>query len=249
MPPLSNQQKDRQADPYFIFAWIVLFLILSISIYFFNPPQESLGGFSFEKAVQDAINNRDNPEVVLTNLIPENEFLEWDSGKVKMVTWIPNSAVEYYNVGKFTKVRNFDMWLTAVPELRKKCEQWKLCDEPLTNRIEQLLGLPATASNNFFVEVWVDPNTVQRPAANPDVTKYDSIRFPEGSDEFKFWFLNNFNSSFDSTSFPWLRLGYTYDWSREGKVGLSEFVVIDKDQPDSVKVAAIYSTDSYCNCN
>jgi hypothetical protein len=100
-----------------------------------------------------------------------------------------------------------------------------------TRRFEQLLGLPPEDAKTHFSAIWVRPEDLERPAyawriSDPEGLKSFSTDDAPDS-EFKTWFDGNIIGTwFDSTYYPWTRLGYTYDWAPgSGEYGLSEFII------------------------
>ena len=134
------------------------------------------------------------------------------------------------------------VWVTAVPEVQEKCR--KFSDPDLALRLRQLIGLQPDAKFQYFVTMTVRSSDVFRPTADPTTTTEwpcsDSTQatcgefFPDwaGSDHIK-WIANQMLSSYiilephtGSYSYPWTRLGYTYDWKPVAdRYGASEYVV------------------------
>jgi hypothetical protein len=149
-----------------------------------------------------------------------------------------------------------DIFVTVVPELRDFC----LTTGPFQNRplrMEQLLGLAPNHGKDRqgkareFVELWVSPQDLFRPAPDPEITDHEagldfpsSGRFLSVSEEHIKWFNELKSISYEESGLPWTRLGYTYDWgSPESEIGLSEFVIR---QGANVKVFSITPTEEYC---
>jgi len=134
----------------------------------------------------------------------------------------------------------------VVPEIRDWFQSnGAIADTVL--RIEQLLGLPPCSDYSDFVEMWVDPADLFRPAPDNEITdKICELEFPAGTDEiYKQWFKDNFQHSYTSPGYPWTRLGYTYDWGpSQSEIGLSEFVIKNG---AAVIVKSVISTQSYLN--
>lgn len=185
----------------------------------------------------------------LTAISPSNKKLVWKKfGKddyVKMVTWTSWDGYSK-SIGKEIPVTR-EVWATAVPDLLDFCakkENFK--GTPKILRLEQLLGLPPNNNKTRFIELWVKPSDMFRPA--PDAEIEDSkaeLDFPKNAkDEHKKWIESLKASSYEKDGYPWTRLGYTYDWGNpESEVGLSEFVI----QKDSkIYVEADIPNDTYC---
>ena len=135
-----------------------------------------------------------------------------------------------------------DVWVTAVPEVQQKCQAYTGPD--LALRLRQLLGLQPDAQFQYFVTMTVRSSDIFRPATNPITTTEWPCGDPQDptcgevfppwvSAEHKSWIANQMLTSYmvssihnGAYSYPWTRLGYTYDW-RPGsdKYGASEYVV------------------------
>jgi len=134
------------------------------------------------------------------------------------------------------------VWVTPVPEVQEKCK--KFTDQDLALRLRQLIGLQPDAKFQFFVTMTVRASDVFRPATDPTTTTEwpcsDSTQatcgesFPAWvtSDHIK-WIANQMLSSYviaeehnGAYSYPWTRLGYTYDWKPGAdRYGASEYVI------------------------
>ena len=192
----------------------------------------------------------------LTAITPDNEDLVWDdTGRVLMVTW--TSYPGYDNqVGKETTIGR-ETWVTAVPELRNFCRDFHPTpEEPLTLRLEQLLGLPPMVGKTRFVEVWVEPEDIFRPTPDDQITDtVAQLTVPprsafDSEEDYEFardWYNSQLaGQHYDDPAkgYPWTRLGYTYDWcNSDSEVGLSEFVIKAK---SSAKVERVSTTEDYC---
>ena len=135
------------------------------------------------------------------------------------------------------------VWVTAVPEVQQKCRKFSDTDLPL--RLRELLGLQPSASIGSFVTMTVRASDIFRPAPNPITTTESLCDHPEKdktcgavfpdwvSSEHKSWIAGKMLTSYlvaqehdSALSYPWTRLGYTYDWKRGAdKYGASEYVI------------------------
>lgn len=133
-------------------------------------------------------------------------------------------------------------WVTAVPEVQQKCKAFTEPDLEL--RLRQLLGLQPDAKFKYFVTMTVRSSDIFRPTTDPTTTTQspcsDSTNatcgevFPDwvSSDHVK-WIANQMLSSYvisenhtGAYSYPWTRLGYTYDWKPGAdRYGASEYVI------------------------
>jgi len=107
-----------------------------------------------------------------------------------------------------------EMWVTAIPDMRDFCQAYEpTAEAPYELRISQLVGVPPNVGWNRYVEVWVDPATVFRPAPDPEITDSTAgleMVQPEDFDDetfaaFQEWF-NAYNSVAYNleNGFPWI---------------------------------------------
>ncbi len=245
-------------------------LLLALSVLSAQADNTRLDAL-YKAAIEDArIATADEISRELTGISsPDNKnipsFLIWKeingSQHVLMATW----------AGKYISSRNWkpgetiqlaattNIWVTACPELRDFFRDrgfWPGSHDKRVLRIEQLLGLPRNDGNMKFIEFWVKPADLFRPAADPDPTdheaqlvypwknrpfyqmsqarkihEYVNADTPDREMTYEEWFENlNATSYTDQTPYPWTRLGYTYDWADDkynnGHIGLSEFIVL-----------------------
>ena len=145
-----------------------------------------------------------------------------------------------YQLGQQTLSRA--VWVTAVPEVQQKCTRFQEPD--LEMRLRELLGLQPDAKIKNFVTMTVMSADIFRPTTDPTTTTQwpcsDSTnatcgeQFPTwvSSDHIK-WIANQMLSSYviseshtGAYSYPWTRLGYTYDWKPGAdRYGASEYVI------------------------
>jgi len=198
-----------------------------------------------------------SPRKVVRDLIAITPFepgLQWQAGpgkpRVLVMTWT-RSPEHIANIGVDMDIAG-DTWVTTVPELKKFCRDPALPAGKLALRLEQLLGLPPGAGKKYFVEMWVDPDDLFRPAPNPEITTHESpleyprsARFLNVSRAYFWWFeKEQLMTQIGFKRYPWTRLGYTYDWGNPANPrGLSEFVI---KKPARVGVASVSEIDVYC---
>ncbi len=172
--------------------------------------------------------------------------------RVLVTSWMKQSSTQYWPLGKTFKTSNnqaYMSWITTAPEMLDFLKKNTFTDSAeLHLRIAQVLGMPPDTKNNFFVEYWVYPGNLFRPAPDPEITDHEAdLYFPSWvSQKHRSWFLNEISNKYDTSStsaFPWTRLGYTYDWADPlHPVGLSEFVV---DTSSVVTVSRVCSSWQY----
>lgn len=114
-------------------------------------------------------------------------------------------------------------------------------------RLRQLLAISPGKTHSTVTGVWADPSDVVRPAYQSDASIGTmTTAFPEGGQvdaQFKSWFDQNILDSYFYGSYPWTRLGYTYDWADNGKTyGMTEFLI---QQGAKLEVAFTETTDEF----
>jgi len=186
----------------------------------------------------------------LTPIRGDNDALIWEgtpgASRVLMVSWVGGNYYDPYIGRDYTLSPTRELWVSVAPEVKKFCAANNIQASAAANRLAQLIGMPFDYGNIKFVEAWVNPADLFRPTPDPEITDtvadYD---FPEGvSEEHKQWFNNNRNQAYtNSTPFPWTRLGYTYDWAKLDKIGLSEYVIR---RGSTFGVKTVTSTVDYC---
>lgn len=188
------------------------------------------------------------PEKVWGRLTPITEFntnLSWRTNalgvrQVKVVSFMTaGTAATYYHPGE-TNITGGDQWVTVYPELKDLCSDYTGPDQVL--RIKKVLGMPPFSKNDTIVEFWVAPGYLIRPCPDPEISDCE-CGLATGTNlgaslsvttNYVVWYNNTYDSRhYDipggnlSNSWPWTRLGYTYDWGQSSNriVGLSEFVI------------------------
>ena len=157
---------------------------------------------------------------------------------------VENSMSGEYNTG------NYEIWVTAAPELYQRMKKVNPADRSL--RLKQLLGLPPSAENKIFIELWVKPSDVFRPCPDNEVDDQQCNLCFTARDSADASYIEWFNRSridrYYATGlynqYPWTQLGYTYDWHPRNRShrGLSEFVV---QKNKTVYIEKAYATDEY----
>ena len=228
----------------------------------------------YEQAVEAA--KYPQPDRISRGLVPILTFtpgLVWDSTgqKVLMATW--TKAQHYTGQPPYETTIPVDAWLTAVPFLQQFCRRTGLQGDALSLRIAQRLGMPPDASDDAFVQMWVDPHTFFRPCPDPEITDHEcqvnltagrvdrsapcpwsaalldqlSGRFVTVAQGRIEWMCDNWTSSYSPSDphkrYPWTALGYTYDWGEQDFYGESEFV-LPANTP--VVIESVTTTDAYC---
>jgi len=175
---------------------------------------------------------------------------------IKMVSWKLNPAW-YPKKGKFNN-KNRVIWVTAAPIIQDSCKSFYKKYKDPNMRLRQLLGLQPFTVETFFLEVWVRPSDMFRPAPDNEVNDNSAgLNLPSNvTKSYRKWFndtrakqyVDCTDSIFDEYGYPWTQLGYTYDWSPDNPshVGLSEFVIKEN---TNMFVSGEYPNKIYCNSN
>ncbi|MBK8453520.1 MAG: hypothetical protein WAQ53_14795 [Thiofilum sp.] len=206
---------------------------------------------AYLKAVKDAA--RSDPARISSNLIaitPYNSAITWKKAaktpdKVLMVTWTNYDGYDK-DIGKTIPITR-EVWVTAVPELQNFCKGIANVDL----RLKQALGLPPDGNKTKFVEFWVNPVDLFRPAPDPEITDtVAELEFRPPNRNYTLspayikWFNSLKDSSYGDKGYPWTRLGYTYDWGKPNNpIGFSEFVI---NKGAKVEVKSVKTTADYC---
>jgi hypothetical protein len=187
----------------------------------------------------------------LTPITENNTNLIWQgtpgNESVLVVTWTkyPNS----YPVGQDMNTTWGYTWVTVAPQIQTFFKIQVSPDTNLTLRADELLGLPPNCTDTYFVELWVQPQSLFRPTPNNEINDtVASFTFPSSATaSYKQWFDNYLITAYYPMQYPWTRLGYTYDWGNtKTHVGLSEFVIT---QNSTVIVKSVTSTTEYLEGN
>lgn len=208
---------------------------------------------AYQIAIKDAeVAEASEIDSNLTPITEETPNLIWrgvgENRQVLVVTWTSWSGYDAM-VGKTIRMNRYlqapvrdakgntvmkiyeatrDIWVTVAPEIQEFCQKNFLTPETCTLRMEQLLGVPPANGKTRFVEFWVKPSDLFRPAPDPDITTRSALLdYPVGvSDAHKKWIEDLKAVSYLENGYPWTRLGYTYDWGKtDNHVGLSEYVI------------------------
>lgn len=231
--------------------------------------------YDYQLAVNACSLGVSNQTLVLSDhLLAQSQFTTNDrpigvsSDWVKMGVFIDDWAKNhYYPIGTTTNFLGNSLWMFSPDEFKGFFMDTNRFAQPLaqpvlTDRINQLLGLPDTSGNAYIAEIWLDPATIFRPTRNPLLTNVtESWTFPDPliavpgktAPEYYTWFTNRLDTIFAAaTPYPWTSLGYTYDWGTNGHlvgetayVGLSEFVMFKGAGTYQYYVEGVYTPSEY----
>ncbi|MBI9092657.1 MAG: hypothetical protein JEZ12_25855 [Desulfobacterium sp.] len=212
---------------------------------------------AYDDAIADALNPE--PREIAHNLVAitrDNPTLQWKQingiPHVLMVSLTGNTTYYENNVGHPYNTGTYDLWVTASPEMKQICGSLDLTGEQLKMRLRELLGLVPDAGVLAFVEFWVKPGDLFRPAPDNEIDDTTAgLNLPDNTPA---WYRKWFNqlragqyfqsAEPDHNAYPWTQLGYTYDWGNpQSEQGLSEFVIKENSQ---VVIQAIHPFGNYC---
>ena len=170
----------------------------------------------YQKAIEDAMVAKENEIYCgLTPIVENNSNLIWQveagNKSVLVVTWTKYASSYPANATVTTSWG--DTWVTAAPEIQVFFKDHVNPGTNATLRADQLLGLPANSTNLWFVELWVNPQSLFRPTPDNEINDTTAmLTFPSDANaDYKAWFDSNIIYSYYPMKFPWTRLGYTYD--------------------------------------
>jgi hypothetical protein len=229
-------------------------ILLSLLIFFVGT--NVLFAQNFDKLYRSAIQTSMYPETntVDTNLIDisrRNPNLIWktinNEDYVLMLTW---KSKNFYGDSGAYNTGPYQIWVTAAPELKNRLRREQPQDTNL--RLKQLLGLPPTATYNYFIEFWVKPADMFRPCPDKEINDKKCNLCFNGTDSLNKAYIQWINDTRISryyacglyNQYPWTQLGYTYDWNENNKshIGLCEFVI---DTNKTIYVHKVYKTAEY----
>lgn len=183
----------------------------------------------YDEAMLDALYATPDEIRPLVVITPGSDMVSWNEkgDKILMISW--NDKPELYEEKSTYKVEDDPIWtftdkeiLSWYDENEKEVESWPI-------RFKQLIGLPEDSEYTHFTAFWCDSDELLRPAYEPDITKQVKAEDLDGSKlgDLEAWFNKNIEYSYIDSSYPWTRLGYTYDWSGgDDAYGLTEFIIL-----------------------
>ncbi|ACK71011.1 hypothetical protein PCC7424_2597 [Gloeothece citriformis PCC 7424] len=169
---------------------------------------------------------------------------------VTVVTW---AGVSYSNL--MQKLTRAPIWVTLVPALKEKCQQYRYKDPELLDlRLKQLLGLPPSSTKSHFIEIKVNSRDLWRSCLNPDprvspctdkLTQAERSRIAQLHPQFIKWFERVVEESYQAPGYPLTRMGYTYDWNpKASEFGLPEYLI--RIGAKSTRFVRQIPTQDYC---
>ncbi|MFZ4707746.1 MAG: hypothetical protein ACOYMF_17220, partial [Bacteroidales bacterium] len=220
-----------------------LFVYLSVLVILFytgcskNDPPDPLNPQAvleklYEAAVGDAI-TADSSEIcdTLWPINSTNTKLEWKTINNEKYVLVGNFN-KYPDSYADTSVKNSwgIIWVFIPDQFKCRMKSAQITDNDTLLRMSQMLGLDPGSTNNYFVELWVRPVDLYRPAADPEIDDNTAGQYlPANSNvDYAIWFNQQIYDSYfvSGTHYPWTRLGYTFDWaSPASEVGVSEYCI------------------------
>jgi len=229
-----------------LLALLVLFVLPGLGRAYVITPE-------YQAAVIDA--QTLTPAKIFKDLVAVSQYndnldLVWEgvpgSSRVLMVCWTNGQYYRPYIGQSYTLDVFRNLWVTASPELANWLSGHLA--EATVSRVEELLGLPQEYGQTDFVEMWVNPQDLYRPSADPEITDHEAelelranpltpysttVTITEKvggvpvAYSYPDWYTTRRASIYTATPpFPWTALGYTYDYGNPATtVGLSEFVI------------------------
>lgn len=185
----------------------------------------------YRNAVADAMIAEENE--ISENLVAiefSNPYLTWKVTDCDTALLVVNWTDHPERFSPGDSVTNWwdDTWVTVVPEIKEWFAHHPIPPENIQLRLEQVLGLPNDSSHTHFVELWVKPAMLFRPAPDNEITDSTvGLVLPANADgEHVAWYHRTIIGSYFPPAYPWTRLGYTYDWGSDAsEIGLSEFII------------------------
>lgn len=227
--------KNAKAQQVFLMLMIIWVIFTSAACVHVMP---QLSIEEINQLYADAVKDAEiaEPHEISKNLlaiIPSNDKLEWNVEKtaVLVTTWTAWNGYDAYAGQEMITPKT--IWVTLVPEIQDFYQSHQLSPKDIPLRLEQVLGLPPQNGKTRFVELWVSPQDLFRPAPDPEISDHEaeinlpiSSRYVTVDATYQEWFTRQMQESYGENGYPWTRLGYTYDWGNPtSEVGLSEFVI------------------------
>ena len=184
----------------------------------------------YEIAVRDSVFADEDEILPLVNISRDDDRVIWNGDKVLM--GLIHKYPDSYPDGEDVTLKWGDVWVFSAGEMYKWINSNSSGVDDWHERLKQLLGLPEWKKYTSVSTVWVDADLLYRPANVADPTAAMKLTYQSSGNEafdtkYKSWYDSTILLSyFNETTYPWTRLGYTYDWADNGReYGLSEFIV------------------------
>lgn len=216
------------------FGTIILSLLCVIgTVVYTSPVSPNLNNQQlYQEAIKDAMTIEAEEVLPLVTLTKDNDLTTWKDDCVLLLSLhhYPERYIEQTSMNLHSEI-----WTFTDKEILSWYQKHKDNVTDWSMRLKQLIGVPPEGEYTYVSAFWVNVEDVIRPANDPDVTKSNIGEVLENtiSDDYKQWFYGNIIGSYFSGAYPWTRLGYTYDWSKDsGEYGVTEFLVQPNSQVD-----------------
>lgn len=186
----------------------------------------------YAMATHDALTIEEDELFPLVCLTPQSGQVEWKNGKVLLATL--NKKPQLYMPGGSLSLPG-EVWVVSARELADWYQTHKNGVSDWPTRLHQVVGVPLSSQYTHITALWVNPKDIIRPAYSTDISlPAMPTELPQNvSAEYREWFNANIIWSYFDSSYPWTRIGYTYDWAAgSGEYGLTEFLIQKNAQVD-----------------
>ncbi len=166
-------------------------LVLSGCPPFTDLSEEQLSNL-YAKAVEDAaVAEPCEISRHLTAITADSKGLVWEgvpgASRIRVVTWtswtgydsLVGKSICLSDIAKASYLTTRDTWVTVVPEIHNFVDRHYIPQNEAVLRMEQLLGIPPNNGKTRFVEFYVDPGDLFRPAPDSEITDHEAeLDFP-----------------------------------------------------------------------
>ena len=183
----------------------------------------------YQQAINDAVVAENDEILPVVEIKKDNDMVRWNEAGDKVLLLTFHRFPDSYPDGADVNLKWGTVWTFSEKEFAAWYEKNGANVKDWSLRIKQLLGMPETSENSYITAMWASPEDLQRPAYVTDITSQMKNSFDEDAPEdesYVNWFNSNAVYSYCDNTYPWTRLGYTYDWAdNDTEYGLSEFLV------------------------
>lgn len=183
----------------------------------------------YHQAIADAVVADSDELLPLVEITPDSDMVTWNDAGDKVLMLTLHNYPDSYPAGSDITTQWGYVWTFTDKEFAELFKEESADVTDWDFRIKQILGMPEDNPNSYITAMWVSPDDLIRPAYVTDITKQMTNSFDEEqpeSEEYVSWFNSNAVYSYCGETYPWTRLGYTYDWADNStEYGLSEFLV------------------------
>ncbi|BCS86279.1 hypothetical protein prwr041_21720 [Prevotella herbatica] len=125
-------------------------------------------------------------------------------------------------------------WVFVLDDFKNRCKmkdidskKYDVKSGALSKRLCQFLGLSDTDRRDTLVYMRVLAKKLFRPSYNTDIKRRTTQAFAGNNDYINLDINNRLWMSQQqfSNTYPWTRMGYTYDWGEDDYIGVTEFIL------------------------